>query len=145
MSHLEQEVADRDDIIKQLRDELGNMKSENTDLKSEVALLKQKWEEMVSKMTAASPSTSAVGLGVKVPSRSASTNEEWPLASPVSEESPVASTSTAAPPSIALKPRSTNTLALPNLNKDVPPTLKRSAGSWTTQSFGGGFTSVHTT
>ncbi|KAK4054183.1 hypothetical protein OIV83_001209 [Microbotryomycetes sp. JL201] len=160
LTGLEEEIQSRDQIIAQLRDEVGVMQAENVSLRSEVNMLKQKWDEMISKMTNGGvvppPSPAATGLGVNTrlavastssaPSPSAVKVEEdtWALDSPSSSsrelEAPAAVSSGRRPGT-----RAANGIVRPNLNKDVAPGMPRRTNSWTTNHFGGGFTSVHTT
>ncbi|ORY89760.1 hypothetical protein BCR35DRAFT_300222 [Leucosporidium creatinivorum] len=162
---LEEEISSRDTIISQLRDEVGVMRTENSDLRGEVSMLKQKWDEMMEKMTsfavppAIVPSTSAAGLGVNTKLAVAPVvkqepvEEVWALDSPqpaAPESLPTnatASTSQAPVPTARRAgTRGANGIAKPNLSKDVAPGMGRRTGSWTTAGgMGGGFTSVHTT
>ena len=156
---LEEEISTRDTIINELRDEVVTIRTENKDLKSEGGLLRQKWEEMMEKMTqfTVPPSFAPVALGLAPtldrqsplpaldsnPSSPATTpSDDWALDSPkLSPEMvlpPVASGST--------RPgtRGSNGIAKPNLPKDVAPGMKRGGGSWTTAGMGTGYMSVHT-
>lgn len=135
LTTLEDEISSRDTIIAQLRDEVGTMRGENKELKSEVSLLKAKWDEMMEKM-ASFPVPAAVGLGVNPANAVAGASDEWAL----DDKAPAASTSAR-----RTGTRGANGIAKPNLQKDVAPSLKRGTGSWTTQGMGGGYMPVHTT
>ncbi|KAI5478409.1 bZIP transcription factor [Pseudohyphozyma bogoriensis] len=171
ITDLEAEISTRDTIIEQLRDEVGTMRVENKDLRSEVTLLKQKWDEMMEKMTsftnpAAAGGVANVGLGksaaVTASSSSAKVaekDEEWALDSPKVSPAeqlpslagvnlpalPVASTSGSQPATRRAGTRGASGIVKPNLQKDVAPSLKRGTGSWTTAGMGGGYMPVHTT
>ncbi|KAK4054693.1 hypothetical protein OIO90_003505 [Microbotryomycetes sp. JL221] len=160
LTSLEDEISSRDQIIAQLRDEVGVMKTENESLRSEVTMLKQKWDEMIEKMTsitsAQNVSSATTGLGVNtqlakqsgaVASTSTSQtpvvkveDDTWALDSPQEMPSPPVTSSGRRPGT-----RGSNGIVKPNLNKDVAPGMPRRTNSWTTNHFGGGFTSVHTT
>lgn len=145
---------------------------ENKDLRSEVTLLKQKWDEMMEKMTsfsAPTPSSSALGLNVatgnklftstastSTPSNSAS--EEWALDSPKLAHATLPTTANVALPQSPVasgsgmgtrRKKASNDIVKPNLGKDVAPGLKRGTGSWATAGMGmggmGGYMPVHTT
>lgn len=98
------------------------MRSDNQELRGEVSMLKQKWDEMMEKMTAFTIPAGA---------------------------SPVASTSTdewALDSSSGASRKSARGLAKPNMHKDVAPASKRTGtGSWTTSGMGTGYMPVHTT
>lgn len=140
------------------------MRTENSDLRGEVSMLKQKWDEMMEKMTSFAVPPTAVataGLGVNtklaaVPSapvvKQEPTDEVWALDSPQSAapeplpSNAQASTSAPVPTARRAGTRGANGIAKPNLSKDVAPGMGRRTGSWTTAGgMGGGFTSVHTT
>lgn len=112
------------------------MRGENKELKSEVGLLKAKWDEMMEKMaTFTVPVPAAVGHSVN-PVKAVAASDEWAL----DDKAPVASTSAR-----RTGTRGANGITKPNLQKDVAPSLKRGTGSWTTQGLGGGYMPVHTT
>lgn len=149
----------RDTIINELRDEVVGIRTENKGLKSEVGVLRQKWEEMMQKMTqfTVPPSfaPSALGLGLAPTldrhsppapleslsnSPAATPSDDWALDSPKLSPGilpPVASGSRTGT-------RGSNGIAKPNLSKDVAPGMKRGTGSWTTAGMPGGYMSVHT-
>ncbi|BGO92026.1 hypothetical protein NBRC10512_001021 [Rhodotorula toruloides] len=148
---LEEQIHDRDTIIATLRDEVGVMRAENSGLKTEVATLKEKWQDLLDKLSSLSapPSTAAAGLGTN-PSRAVASAATG--AAVVKQEEDVESSI----PAAGLSTRrigtraavsSTNALQLPNLSKDVSAHARRSTGAWSTASpgLGGGFMSVHTT
>lgn len=161
---LEEEISSRDTIISELRDEVGVIRAENTGLRTEVATLKEKWQDLLDKLSAlsgpvAAPAagTAAAGLGTNVPRAVAAASSSGAPAL-VKEEgddfaslTPEPSTSTAAR---RIGTRSGG-VARPNLSKDVSALGRRNGlsrtGSWTTAGAfggagaGGGFTSVHTT
>ncbi|SCV69695.1 BQ2448_1089 [Microbotryum intermedium] len=163
LTTLEDEISSRDNIISQLREEVGTMRTENSTLRSEVSMLKAKWDEMMEKMTAfqapqsaTAVSTATTGLGVRPrlvvastssaassPSEKSTDDEPWALDSPRSATSPLPSVASGS----RRGTRASNGITKPNLSKDVAPNMggRRSTGSWATQGFGGGFTSVHTT
>ena len=166
---LEDVISDRDKVIEGLRDQVGVIKGENDELKSEVSLLKAKWEEMLGKMEmfAQPRSASNVGLGLAgrpilgnatnaassapAVASAAPFSDDWALDTPKQESDEslaigaTAEAPAAAPVASSSNARRSNRVPKPNINKDIPPSLRRSAGSWTTQPFGGGYTSVHTT
>ncbi|GAA5993965.1 hypothetical protein JCM11641_006755 [Rhodosporidiobolus odoratus] len=164
---LEEEISSRDTLIDTLRDEVGVMRAENSGLKTEVATLKEKWQDLLDKLSSlstppgAAPTIGAAGLGVN-PSRAIASAGSPPVA--VKQEEgwaldPPASSSQQLPPqtggnavastsgSRRIGTRSSSSIQLPNLSKDLPPNaLRRGTGSWATNGLGGGgFTSVHTT
>lgn len=161
LTTLEDEISSRDTIISQLRDEVGVMRDENSNLRGEVTMLKQKWDEMMEKMTAFTvpQPTTSTGLGVNTKLASTAApivvkqeEESWALDAEPSSAivaptvlTPVASTSTAPATARRTGTRGSNGITKPNLSKDVAPGLKRSTGSWTTASMGGGYMPVHTT
>lgn len=131
-----------------------------------MTLLKQKWEEMLEKMTSlngagavAGGSVVSAGLGLAqvggqrlattpaaVVVKQESSDEAaggWALDSPASVEASVSTPVNA--PTRRTGTRGSNGIAKPNLSKDVAPGLGRRTGSWTTAGGMGGFTSVHTT
>lgn len=119
-------------------------------MKSEVGMLKTKWQELLDKMSSLAENSNnsggaigGVGLGVNAQKALAGAGgaggvqvkeEEngWALDSPPSN-----STET------TRRTRGSNGIARPNLSKDLP--ARRSTNSWNSQSFGGGYQSVHTT
>lgn len=147
ITSLEEQIHDRDTIIATLRDEVGVMRAENSGLKTEVATLKEKWQDLLDKLSSLSapPSTVAAGLGTN-PSRAVAS-----AASAVKQEedaeSPVPAAVTRRIGTRAAVSSSNNSLQLPNLSKDVSAHARRSTGAWSTASsgLGGGFMSVHTT
>ncbi|KAM0789527.1 hypothetical protein ACM66B_000342 [Microbotryomycetes sp. NB124-2] len=151
LTGLEEEIQNRDQIIAQLRDEVGVMQAENVSLRSEVNLLKEKWNDLLSKMTSgapvSTPAATTAGLGVNTrlasPPAVKVEEESWALDSPKS--SPREVEAPALPSGRRPGTRGSNGIVKPNLNKDVAPGMPRRNNSWTTNHFGGGFTSVHTT
>ncbi|SGY14326.1 BQ5605_C010g06142 [Microbotryum silenes-dioicae] len=162
LTTLEDEISSRDNIISQLQEEVGTMRTENSTLRSEVSMLKAKWDEMMEKMTAfqapqsaTAVSTATTGLGVRPrlviasstaassPSDKTTDDDLWALDSPQSAPSPLPTVASGS----RRGTRASNGITKPNLSKDVAPNMggRRSTGSWATQGFGGGFTSVHTT
>lgn len=112
------------------------MKSENKSLKSEVTLLKQKWDEMLEKMTSFTvPTTSTssaplarvplLGIGSSSKIVAGSSSEDWPLDTPLK----------------ANRTRGSNGIAKPSVNKDVAPGSMRASG-WAAT---GSYMPVHTT
>ncbi|BGP25232.1 bZIP transcription factor [Rhodotorula toruloides] len=144
---LEEQIHDRDTIIATLRDEVGVMRAENSGLKTEVATLKEKWQDLLDKLSSLSapPTTAAAGLGTN-PSRAVAAG-----ASVVKQEDAESSVPAAGPSTRRIGTRaavsSSNSLQLPNFSKDVSAHARRSTGAWSTASpgLGGGFMSVHTT
>ncbi|GAA5914676.1 hypothetical protein JCM6882_003599 [Rhodosporidiobolus microsporus] len=165
---LEDEISTRDTLITSLRDEVGVIRAENTGLRTEVQTLKEKWQDLLDKlssMTGAAPPASApvgaaAGLGVN-PSRIAAAAAAAGAGSPtyaIKQEEGVeidpSLASAQVPPSTqgnAVASTSTarrhgtrsaaSQLQLPNLSKDLDPSGRRFAGGLGS----GGFMSVHTT
>ncbi|GAA5844791.1 hypothetical protein JCM9279_002923, partial [Rhodotorula babjevae] len=159
---LEDEISSRDTIISELRDEVGVIRAENSGLRTEVATLKEKWQDLLDKLSslsgtpvAAPAGTAAAGLGTNPPravAAAAGSSSAAPLAAVKEEEGDVGSLSAQpSSSSSAAAARRIGTrsggVARPNLTKDVSALGRRGAtGSWATAGgFGGGFTSVHTT
>ncbi|GAA5931476.1 hypothetical protein JCM3775_006865 [Rhodotorula graminis] len=156
---LEEEISSRDTIISELRDEVGVIRAENSGLRTEVATLKEKWQDLLDKLSSlsgtpvASPAgTAAAGLGTNPPravaAAVAGSSSAASLAAVKEEEGETGSLS-AQPASASSRRIGTRSggVARPNLTKDVSALGRRGAtGSWATAGgFGGGFTSVHTT
>lgn len=160
---LEEEISSRDTIISELRDEVGVIRAENSGLRTEVATLKEKWQDLLDKLSslsgtpvAAPAGTAAAGLGTNPPravaAAAAGSSSATSLAAVKEEEGDLVSLSAQpSPSSSATASRRIGTrsggVARPNLTKDVSALGRRGAtGSWATAGgFGGGFTSVHTT
>ncbi|GJN91065.1 hypothetical protein Rhopal_004080-T1 [Rhodotorula paludigena] len=153
---LEDEISSRDTIIAELRDEMGVVRAENTDLRTEVTTLKEKWQDLLDKLSslsgppaAAAPATAAAGLGTN-PSRAvAASSGSAPVTVKEEEglDAPSLATPAASTSSRRIGTRSGG-VARPNLSKDVAPSslARRNTGSWATAGgAGGGFMSVHTT
>ncbi|GAA6008838.1 hypothetical protein JCM10207_001743 [Rhodosporidiobolus poonsookiae] len=141
---LEEEISSRDTLIDTLRDEVGVIRAENTGLRTEVATLKEKWQDLLDKLSSMTgpASTATAGLGVN-PSRAVAAAASTSAPVIKQEEDvildgvPVASTS-----SMRIGTRSSlSQIQLPNLNKDVNPAGRRGFAN----GFGSGYTSVHTT
>ncbi|GAA5845049.1 hypothetical protein JCM11251_007456 [Rhodosporidiobolus azoricus] len=154
---LEDEISTRDTLISTLRDEVGVMRAENTGLRTEVQTLKEKWQDLLDKlssMTGAAPAspvgTAAAGLGVNPSRMVAAAAAAGGAASPpftIKQEDGVVDPSLASPqlpPSTQGNARRHGTrsqIQLPNLSKDVGASGRRFAGGLGS----GGFMSVHTT
>ncbi|BGP48826.1 hypothetical protein JCM10450v2_004702 [Rhodotorula kratochvilovae] len=149
---LEEEISSRDTIIAELRDEVGVIRAENTGLRSEVATLKEKWQDLLDKLSSLSgpvaTGTAAAGLGTN-PSRAVAVAA---AATAVKQEDDAGALSPAPEASTSASGRRMGTrsggIARPNLTKDVSALGRRgaAAGGWASPGgFGGGFTSVHTT
>ncbi|GAA5899145.1 hypothetical protein JCM8208_003015 [Rhodotorula glutinis] len=158
---LEDEISSRDTIISELRDEVGVIRAENSGLRTEVATLKEKWQDLLDKLSSLSGTpvaqpagTAAAGLGTNPPravAAAAGSSTVASLAAVKEEEGDVGSLSAQPSSSSSSSSRRIGTrsggVARPNLTKDVSALGRRGAtGSWATAGgFGGGFTSVHTT
>jgi len=140
---LEEEISTRDNLIGSLQDQVSTLKTDNEGLKSEVGMLKTKWQELLDKMSSladnnSTTSTGGVGLGV---------NAQKALSGGAGgvqvKEEDGSSWALDTPETSTRRTRGSNGIARPNLSKDLPP--RRSTNSWSSQGFGGGYQSVHTT
>lgn len=129
ISTLEQQLINRDKTIDSLRQDLGQVKTENVELKAEIDLLKTKWSDLMKKI------------------------EEMSLGATSSASSLTSSPSTHVQPSstsMPLSPRLRSTtkpsmmLQMPNLHKDVG-THSRKPFNGVGGMTGGGNVGVHTT
>ncbi|GAA5851623.1 hypothetical protein JCM8547_001154 [Rhodosporidiobolus lusitaniae] len=153
---LEEEISTRDTLISSLKDEVGVIRAENTGLRSEVATLKEKWQDLLDKLSnmagttpapAPANGTATAGLGVN-PSRAMAAaaaaaqsapaikqeDADWPL--DASSSNTVASTSRS-----RISTRSSSSVQLPNLSKDVGALGRRFGAGFGAN----GFMPVHTT
>ncbi|GAA5820927.1 hypothetical protein JCM3770_002633 [Rhodotorula araucariae] len=151
---LEDEISSRDTIIAELRDEVGVIRAENTGLRSEVATLKEKWQDLLDKLSSLSgPSPTgmaAAGLGTNPPRAVAVAAAAAALKQEEDGALGGEASSSASVPTARRVGTRSGGFARPNLAKDVSALGRRGgAGTgWATPGgfgAGGGFTSVHTT
>ena len=145
LTTLEDEISTRDTIISELQDEVGVIRAENTGLRTEVATLREQWQNLLDKLSSmTTPPAAATGLGTNPPrviatSTSAVKQEEGAEVVIMPETTSTTTTSTR-----RIGTRSTSGIQLPNLAKDVAPLSRRSNSSnWGAAA--GNFMSVHTT
>ena len=151
LTTLEDEISTRDTIISELQDEVGVIRAENTGLRTEVATLREQWQNLLDKLSSMTtpPATmtsvaAATGLGTNPPrviatSTSAVKQEEGAEMVVMPETTSTTTTATR-----RIGTRSTSGIQVPNLAKDVAPLSRRSNSSnWGAAA--GNFMSVHTT
>ncbi|TKA52141.1 hypothetical protein B0A53_04985 [Rhodotorula sp. CCFEE 5036] len=154
LTTLEDEISTRDTIISELQDKVGVIRAENTGLRTEVATLREQWQNLLDKLSsmttppasAATSTAAATGLGTNPPrviatSTSAAAVKQEEGAEIIMPETSSTSTSTS---TRRVGTRSTSGIQVPNLAKDVAPLSRRSNSSnWGAAA--GNFMSVHTT
>lgn len=151
---LEEEISTRDTLISELQDEVGVIRAENTGLKTEVATLREQWQNLLDKLsnmttppTPSAAGTAVAGLGTN-PSRAvaAAASVATPAAQAVKQEEGAEAIMPDAAPTRRIGTRSTSGIQVPNLSKDVAP-RRGATGNWGTFGFGASnsFMSVHTT
>ncbi|GAA5874497.1 hypothetical protein JCM3774_005736 [Rhodotorula dairenensis] len=158
LTTLEDEISTRDTLISELQDEVGVIRAENTGLRTEVATLREQWQNLLDKLSsmttppaAAAAGTTAAGLGTNPPRVIASAASAGAAAAVKQEdagEAIVMPDSNSAISSRRIGTRSTSGIQVPNLAKDVAPLSRRAGGgggnsSWAASA--GSFMSVHTT
>ncbi|GAA5987726.1 hypothetical protein JCM10908_007184 [Rhodotorula pacifica] len=149
---LEEEISTRDTLISELQDEVGVIRAENSGLRTEVATLREQWQNLLDKLssmtTPPAAGTVATGLGTNPPRVVASSAA---AAGTVKQED--SAEAVIMPESTSTRrigTRSSSGIQVPNLSKDVAPLSRRSGANSTWGAFGAGasagsFMSVHTT
>lgn len=133
LTTLEDEISTRDTIISELQDKVGVIRAENTGLRTEVATLREQWQNLLDKLSsmttppasAATSTAAATGLGTNPPrviatSTSAAAVKQEEGAEIIMPETSSTSTSTS---TRRVGTRSTSGIQVPNLAKDVAPSL----------------------
>lgn len=156
LTTLEEEISTRDTLISELQDEVGVIRAENTGLRTEVATLREQWQNLLDKLSsmttppsaAAGTTTVAAGLGTNPP-RAIASAASAAVKQEDATEAIIMPDSTPAP-TRRIGTRSASGIQVPNFAKDVAPLSRRNGGaagansSWAA-SAGGSFMSVHTT
>jgi len=138
ISALEQQVAQRDQTIEALYNDLGAARTENKELKSQVEVLKQKWSDLMKKIE-------EMSLGSISPTSSTVPSSMTTTPTTTTPGAPSTSANSLLPTSPRLRSAKTSStmIPLPNLHKDL--------GSHTRKPFNGvggmtgGNVGVHTT
>ncbi|EGG05145.1 uncharacterized protein MELLADRAFT_75059 [Melampsora larici-populina 98AG31] len=129
ISTLEQQLINRDKTIDSLRHDLGQVKTENVELKAEIDLLKTKWSDLMKKIE-------EMSLGA--------TSTASSLTSSPSTHAQPSSTSMPLSPRLRSATKASMMLQMPNLHKDVG-THSRKPFNGVGGMTGGGNVGVHTT
>lgn len=180
---LEEEIAGRDTIIDELRLEVNVLRGDNRQLKDEVGALKQQWTEMMAKMSVLSvdslpvaptaspattgrrsttvllspPTTSAVAAGKRsskasnlflssLPPLPKLPSAQTPISVPLAGTEdcwPLSTSPPAASGSGLSKARGSLSIQKPNLSKDVLPGSMNKGSSGTWNSNGGAYMPIH--